>query len=43
MREHVGALYTKGGCTTKEGTLVCLLLYRGTYMMLPHAVYYVAR
>ena len=40
MREHPGVLYTKGGYTTKEGTVVCLVLYRGTYMMLRHAACY---
>ena len=29
MREHVGVLYFTGGDTTKQGTLVCIVLYRG--------------
>ena len=28
IREHLGVLYTKGGYTLKEGTLVCLGLHR---------------
>ena len=34
LREHLGVLYTYGGYTTKEGTLVCLVLCRGTHMIL---------
>ena len=29
MQEHLGVLYTKGGYTMKEGTLVCLVLCSG--------------
>ena len=38
LREHCGVLYMKGGYTTKAGTLVWLVLYNGTYMMLQHVV-----
>ena len=27
IREHLGVVYVKGGCTLKEGTLVCLVLH----------------
>ena len=40
MREHLGMLYTKGGYTTIEGTLVCLVLCSGTYMMLQNTACY---
>ena len=28
MPEHLGVLYVKGGYTTQEGTLVCLVLFK---------------
>ena len=41
MRDNLGVFYTKDHYTTKEGTVVCLVLYGGTRMMLEEAAYYV--